>query len=118
MMRKLSEVVASTAPVPSYEESLSARLVQVKFLLSQAPVIQPTLDLLRRSITPFAYIHPKTFDILTTPYRGVSGKDSGNRWVCTISPSPTRFVLTDLMPEGGVIFSPNAIPCFDATRKP
>ena len=77
---------------------------QLKFLLSQAPMIDWQPDFPRRSVTPYAYVHPKT---IASAARFVSGP------FLMFPPSPTKWLLTSLMPEGRVIFSPNVFPGLD-----
>jgi len=88
--------------------ALKAENSQLKFLLSQALMIDAPTDRFNASLatTRFAYIHPKTLakasggDCIikhTTPY-------------VLLSPSPTRWVSTSLMPEGRVIYTPNPLP--------
>jgi hypothetical protein len=81
---------------------------QLKFLLSQAPMIEIPKDAdarrLASSVTKYAYVHPTTF----TKATGIEG--SATTPYSVIFPSPTIWVRTELMPEGCVIYSPNAMP--------
>ena len=81
---------------------------QLKFLLSQAPMIDWQPDFPQRSITPYAYVHPKT--LASAP--AARWEAPGNSYV-TFPPFPTKWLLTSLMPEGRVIFSPNVFPGLD-----
>lgn len=94
------------APVP--DSFAKAEAAQLKFLLSQAPMIDAPTDRFSagRVVTQFAYIHPKTL-----------AKISGGQ--CTVlhsnpyvllPPSRTRWVSTSLMPEDRVIYTPNPLP--------
>jgi hypothetical protein len=97
---------AIQTPVP--DSFAKAEAAQLKFLLSQAPMIDAPTDRFNasRAGSRFAYIHPKTL-----------AKVAGGQ--CTIlhskpyvllSPSPSRWVSTSLMPEGRVIYTPNPLP--------
>lgn len=82
---------------------LRVRVKQLSFLLSQAPMHMAPEDRFRatQSSAPFAYIHPKTFvQYQECPVRAY-GKVVGSK---------TKWVMTSLMPEGHVIYSPNPIP--------
>src|ERR1035437_8324776 len=78
---------------------------RVEFLLSQAPLQHAPTDYNRAScaVTKYAYVHPMTWQKFTGDY-------SATPQVKRISMSPTKWVLTFLMPEGTVIYSPNAMP--------
>ena len=80
----------------------------VSFLLSQAPMMDApdSLERAAHSVTRFAYVHPKTFAKFT---RGAYSPKTGAPYV-QIRPSPTKWVLTTLMPEDRVIYTPNPIP--------
>jgi len=92
-------------PVASAHEST---IKQLKFLLASAPMIDVPADpraareWTKRVSTPFAYIHPKTMAKIT--FEPVKGS------FMIFPGSPTKWVLTSLMPERRVIFSPLAIP--------
>jgi hypothetical protein len=96
---------SSLHPVASAHE---ATIKQLKFLLASAPMMEmPSAALEARaavgaSIAPFAYIHPKTMAKIT--FEPVKGS------FMIFPGSPTKWVLTSLMPERRVIFSPLAIP--------
>ena len=79
-------------------------ITQLRFLLNQAPMLIAPDDRLRaaHAITPYAYIHPKTFETLS----GVSK----NVPYFKFPPSPTKWVWTELVPEGRVIYTPNEMP--------
>jgi hypothetical protein len=82
---------------------MRVKVSQLKFLLSQAPMHMAPEDRFRatQSSAPFAYIHPKTFvQYQERPVRAY-GKVVGSK---------TKWVMTSLMPEGHVIYSPNPIP--------
>ena len=76
---------------------------QLRFLLNRAPMLNAPDDLrsAAHAVTAFAYIHPKT----AAKYGNVDGRKSFH-----IPPSPTEWVLTELMPEGRVVFTPNEMP--------
>ena len=84
---------------------------RLAFLLEQAPMQNAPEDRRRAAcaVTRFAYIHPETYYKFTgwSP----SSKDRkvpiGFRF---FPPSPTTWVLTFLMPQGRVIYSPNPMP--------
>lgn len=96
---------SSLNPVGSAYE---ATIKQLKFLLACAPMIDVPVDTfqarqwVRRASGPFAYIHPKTMAKIT--FEPVKGS------FMVFPGSPTKWVLTSLMPERRVIFSPLAIP--------
>jgi hypothetical protein len=77
------------------------------FLLENGALVDAPSELYRamHAITPYAYIHPKTLAKLV----GGCTTYPTHPWIF-LSPSPTRWVSTDLMPEGRVIYSPNAMP--------
>lgn len=90
-------------------KSLFASREQLKFLLSQAPIIEaPMTDYefrsrLRASTIAFAYVNPKTVQFLFDVGKPVPP-------YIKIPTSATKWVLTEWMPVGTVIFSPNAMP--------
>ena len=91
----------------SVDPVTKSKLAHLKFLLSQAPLIQgPTADHIRSSRSPFAYVHPKT---LAAASAGACTIKHGAPFV-QFPGSPTRWVSTTLMPEGNVIYTPNALP--------
>jgi hypothetical protein len=81
---------------------------QLSFLLEQAPMMDVAqfsdFTRLQDSRAPYAYIHPSTFAQITNGRVPVKGA------VTVIPRSPTRWVVTSLMPVGRVIFTPNAMP--------
>ena len=81
---------------------------QLRFLLSQAPMIDAPADLFNagRAVTKFAYVHPKTFAAFT---KGAYAPKSSAPYV-QISPSRTKWVMTTLMPEKVVIYTSNPLP--------
>ena len=88
------------------------RANKLQFLLEQAPMmdINPNgyemRSRLRASTIAFAYVNAKTMVSLidvgkpAPPYIKIPG-------------SPTKWILTPLIPEGKVIFSPNRMPGLD-----
>lgn len=81
---------------------------QLRFLLSQAPMIDAPADLFNagRAVTKYAYVHPKTFAAFT---KGSYAPLTSAPYV-RIKPSGTKWVITSLMPEKQVIYTPNALP--------
>ena len=81
---------------------------QISFLLSQAPMLDAPENLERaaHSVTKFAYVHPRTFAKFT---RGAYSPLTSAPYV-RIRPSGTKWVLTTMMPEDRVIYTPNPIP--------
>lgn len=81
---------------------------QLRFLLSQAPMLDAPTDLgaAAHSVTKFAYVHPKTFATFT---KGAYSPKSSAPYV-QIRPSPTKWIITTLMPEGVVIYTSNPLP--------
>lgn len=99
----------ATPPVPPTDSILAATVAQLKFLLSQAPMIDaPTSrDRFATSRTPFAYIHPKT---LAKNSPDAACNITHGRLVIRVPGSPTNYVVTSLMPENRIIYTPNPIP--------
>jgi hypothetical protein len=81
--------------------------IQLRFLLLQAPVIEVVYDRnwAARAGSVFAYIHPKTLAKIA----GGCSNYPTQPWTF-FRPSNTKWVSTSLMPEGGVIFTSNALP--------
>lgn len=92
--------------------TLDAQNAQLVFLLSQAPIRTAPADLREaaHSVTKYAYINRKTFRHAT---REVFASERWTEPYYTIAPSPTKWVMTDLMPVGTVIYSPNAMPALE-----
>jgi hypothetical protein len=84
---------------------------QLRFLLSQAPMIDAPQELSRaaHSVTKFAYVHPKTLAAFT---RGAYSPQGSEPFI-RIRPSPTKWVMTSLMPENVVIYSQNPMPMLE-----
>jgi hypothetical protein len=80
---------------------------QLRFLLSQVPMREAPKDLFeaRRSVTPFAYVHPKTWSKFTHMVENLEC-----RAYFSLGGSPTKWVVTSLMPEGTAVYTPNAMP--------
>jgi len=99
----------SLSPVSDALAAAHAEITQLKFLLASAPMIDAPKPLdaagwFRRSVTSFGYIHPRTM----AQYRSSTGSILHGFMI--LPGSPTKWILTSLMPEGRVIFSPLAIP--------
>lgn len=95
------------------EDSETSFLVkQLRFLLSQAPMLDAPLDAFSagRAVTKFAYIHPKTFSKFYFVPIVLFPKTRAFPAYVLVPPSPTRWVVTTLMPEGRVLYTPNALP--------
>lgn len=85
-----------------------AETQQLKFLLSQAPMIDMiTKDRFAAVRTPFAYVHPKTLSKASGD--AACGLSHGRQYVM-FPRSPTKWVVLTSMPEDRVIFTPNPIP--------
>ena len=83
---------------------LAAVIRQLKFLLANAPMMNApdkylASDWFRRVTTPFGYIHPKTMG----QFRSESLTPRGV-WL-GFAGSPTKWVLTSLMPEGTILLT-------------
>jgi hypothetical protein len=115
--RNSSTTWAGTAARPFQTQSalnpvgaaLEAQIKQLKFLLAIAPMIDaPTKYDARmwfaRAQAPFGYIHPKTMAHYAHPM------DKTPHGMALVPGSPTKWVLTSLMPEGRVILSPLPAP--------
>jgi hypothetical protein len=96
-------------PVQDWSGSRPSHVIidQLKFLLSQAPMMDASqffndFSRLQASRAPYAYVHPSTFAQMTNG-RVPTGSD-------TIPRSPTRWIVSTLMPVGLILFSPNAMP--------
>ena len=96
----------SLFPKPDWMARIVAK--QISFLLSQAPMMDAPdgLERAAHSVTKFAYVNPKTFAKFT---RGAYSPKTSAPFV-RIKPSPTKWVLTTMMPEDRVIYTPNPIP--------
>lgn len=86
--------------------------IQLKFLLDQAPMINVPAkgtdngELASRfaaSRATYAYVHPKTFARLAPWWDKVS-------LLVKFAGSPTKWVLTELMPEERVIYAATPMP--------
>lgn len=86
----------------------NARITQLSFLLSSAPMIDAPRerDRVLASRSPYAYIHPKTFSAVSR-FATFSQPLDGST-VFKFGGSPTIWVLTSLMPQDRVIYSPTA----------
>ena len=81
------------------------------FLLSQAPMLEVPAHspcFAARVTTPFAYIHPETIKPLLQGYVSPGAK------YALIPPSPSKWIITELMPKGSIILSPNPAPGLEA----
>lgn len=81
---------------------------QLSFLLEQAPMLDAEpIDLRRMKgmVTSYAYVHPVTFSKMTDGKTSIAATG-----FTTITPSPTKWVVTSLMPKGRIILTPNAMP--------
>ena len=90
----------------------NAQIAQLKFLLASAPMIDmfspsdsDSKRRLSKTVSPFAYIHPKTLAPFTW---GMPPKR-----VYVFPGSKTVWVPMSTMPEGRVIFSPIPVPGID-----
>lgn len=94
----------------SHADHVSSKVVvdQLKFLLSQAPMIDAPVDLFNagRAVTKYAFVHPKTFEKFTKN----AYAPKGSAPYIQIRPSSTKWVITTLMPENQVIYTPNPMP--------
>lgn len=86
-------------------EAQRTEINQLKFLLASAPMIDAPNERIRYAcgVSPFAYIHPKTIAkyAMSAVPQSVWLKFPG---------SPTKWILTSLMPEDRVIYSPLPMP--------
>jgi len=100
------------APAP--DSAANVMVKQLRFLLSQAPMLDAPENLSRaaHSVTKFAYIHPKTFGKLTGSPSGAALQYDKvtSRPYFFVRPSSTKWVITTLMPEKVVIYTPNPMP--------
>lgn len=87
--------------------SAAVLVKQLQFLLEQAPMIEAPTTLHRLQemrYNNFAYIHPFTLA------KASNGKAEPKGHICVFTPSPTKWVVTSIMPKDRVIFTPNPIP--------
>lgn len=86
-----------------------SEIKQLKFLLSQSPMIdfQPDPERFTTSRTLYAYVHPIT---LAKASSSASCAVGHGRGYIRFPGSPTKWILTSLMPQNRVIYSPNPIP--------
>lgn len=106
--------IADPQPISLFDANMlraatEAENKQLKFLLSCAPIIDMNPDCVRRSTTPYAYIHPKTLAKLRC------GQVRAN--FVKFPGSPTVWILTSLMPEDRVIFSQSTLPGLEQSGK-
>lgn len=97
---------------------LQVQIKQLKFLLSQAPMIDApkTLGAAAHSVTKFAYVHPKTFaKFAQNPPATQDMHTPATHFY--IRPSSTKWFVTTLMPEDVVIYTPNAMPGIEKFAK-
>ena len=99
----------SLSPVADALAAAHSDIIQLKFLLASAPMMDAPSKYegpswFKRAITPFGYMHPKTM----AQYQWIGDKVPNG--VVTMPGSNTRWVLTSLMPENRVILSPFQIP--------
>ena len=88
---------------------------QFEFLLSQAPMIDAPTDKARleASRTAYAYISPETFRSFAKFSSEAQCAISHGRSWFTAPSSPTRYVITKLMPDSRIIYSSNPIPVIE-----
>lgn len=81
---------------------LTRRCNQAEFLLKQAPLMNaPSSDFDFMNLrTKYAYIHPKSAGKVPRILASIRQEKNPNG----------QWILTDLVPEGGVIYSPNLMP--------
>jgi hypothetical protein len=82
-------------------------ITQLKFLLEQAPMLDAApIDFMRLSDmrAPYAYAHPITFAQMS------QGRVPVTKGFTVVPRSPTRWVVTTLMPVGRILLTPNAMP--------
>lgn len=110
VVSRLKRKVTNQDQIEDLKQKLSvekAKTAQLHFLLYQAPTMDiPDRSRACKSVTRFAYINPRTFALLSSR----PGLLAAERTIQSLEPSPTKWLLTDLMPEGRVIFSPDCIP--------
>lgn len=99
-------IVNTPRPLLSMEQ---AEIKQLKFLLSQSPMIdfQPAPERFMASRSPYAYIHPITLAQASSTAACAVGHGRG---YLQFPGSPTKWVFLSLMPRDRVIYSPNPIP--------
>jgi hypothetical protein len=92
-------------------EAAKLRVKQLEFLVAQLPIVNlpyadaDMLDRLARGTAQFAYVNPATWQKI------IRANDSPTYGWTKISPKcPTKFVLTEMIPEGGIVFTPNKMP--------
>ena len=109
VVRVAGKTFSSLQPVSDALAAAHSDIVQLKFLLASAPMMDAPSKFegpswFKRAITPFGYMHPKTM----AQYQWIGDKVPNG--VVTMPGSNTRWVLTSLMPENRVILSTFPIP--------
>jgi hypothetical protein len=90
-------------------KSKAVRIAQSEFLLTQLPITNaPTIAPFSNVGSKFVYIHPMTFSELMN--RPISDEIS----VWSLGPKSSRWVVTPLVPQGGIVYSPNQMPGIDS----
>jgi hypothetical protein len=98
----------SLSPVADALAAAHAEIAQLKFLLASAPMIEipagfiHAREFVKRAGATFAYVNPRTMAMIT--YEPLQ------KYFMVFPGSKTKWVLTSLMPEQRVIFTPLAIP--------
>lgn len=108
----IPHVFSSLGPVAGALAEAHAEIKQLKFLLASAsmmdaPQTWDAASWFRRVITPFGYIHPKTMAHYHTNSTMLPSMIGG---LTVFSGSPTKWILTSLMPEDRVILSTQPVP--------
>lgn len=103
--------VIPAPPLASPDPALKADILQLKFLLSQAPMLDVGLkpDWFSTARAPYALVNPKTI----APFTRYSLQKKTIAPYVMFPGSNTQWVVTSLMPEGRVIFTPNPLPGYE-----
>jgi hypothetical protein len=90
------------------------RVQQLEWLVTQLPILNApdadadVLNRLARATSQYAYVNPKTWQKLMR-----SAEQPTCGWTKIKSTCPTKFVITELIPEGGMLFTPHKMPGVD-----
>ena len=93
------------------DAALKAEVTQLKFLVTQAPMLDfiPKLDFVSSARAPYGLVHPKTL----APVAKFAHQKKTIAPYVMFPGSNTMWIVTSLMPEGRVIFTPNPLPGYE-----
>ena len=97
------------------KQALLTQIKQLRFIVDQAPMMNApegldALSRLNNSVIPYIYINPKTWEAITISLFSTGTARPKYPYYRISRRCPTRFVPTDLIPEGRMLCTPNKIP--------